>query len=102
MEEGARAMIIGPIIVVIASFFLFWVIEKIIRIIDHRQERKTARLRDELMVAEASAKRDASRYYRARTWEVIRNNQRGGRFTEEDVRALEDMGLHEYLKDDTP
>jgi len=81
-------------------FVTFWIIEKVMELVDYRQKRKTARLRDELIVSESSARHEIAQFHRARTWEVIRNNQRGEKFSEDEIRALETMGMAEYLEED--
>jgi len=92
-------MIFGSILIFFVTLFVFWIIEKVLHSIAFWQDRKAAKARELLIEAETRAKTEAAQYYRARTWEVLKNNQHTGRFTTDEIRAIKKMGLGEYLEE---
>lgn len=81
------------ITVIVVSVFVFYIIEKITLF-------KTRKMHRDLFNIESEAKRELSRYYRARTWDVIVRSKGDRDFTPEELDSIQAMGLGDLLKEE--
>ncbi len=97
-------MVLSIVVMIMAIYVIALFIEKIIKLMDYKQDRNREKLKDRLFEAEteltandALVKKEAAQFYRARTWEVIQNSKKGADFSEDEIRRLEEIGLSNYI-----